>query len=250
MVAIESESFRSWHDFKRDLIPRLFRAEALIPGRYIFRGQASADWPLRSSFDRRFSHLSPDARLELWDQLLTSFREKCIDYDVPDSVTENDARLLALAQHYGLPTRMLDWSTSPYVAAFFAFGTAIVEGRPTDRDRVAIWSLDTTSEVWAHKPGVDIVRVPAVQNVRLRNQSGRFTISRTEHDSVDDFARQFDGANTCLRRFVLPADEGWVAIPDLDLMGINAGQLFPDLVGLAQTVLTDLLLASPHTRAH
>jgi hypothetical protein len=250
MNPIESQSHDSWHDFKRDLLPTLYRGDALEPGRYIFRGQANADWPLRTSFDRRFSHVTSDARLRLWDDLLDAFRAKCIDHDVAESVTGDDSRLLALAQHYGLPTRLLDWTTSPYVAAFFAFDAAIAEGQPGAEGHVAIWALDTTSPVWSKELGVEIVRVPAVQNERLRNQSGRFTITRTAHDTLESYVREFGGNETCLTRFVLPAAEGWTAIPDLDLMGINAGQLFPGISGLAQTVLTDLLLSSPRGRSH
>ncbi len=53
----------------------------------------------------------------------------------------SDLELSALAQHYGAPTRILDWSLSPYISAFFAFMDAIVLRQDERRD-VAIFALD------------------------------------------------------------------------------------------------------------
>jgi hypothetical protein len=249
MTTISTHDFDSWHDFKRDLIPALFRAQPAQPGRFLFRGQASADWPLMTSFDRRFAKEPARDRLELFEELQTSFRRQCMDHDVPDSATMEPTRLLALAQHHGLPTRLLDWTASPYVAAFFAFDEAITRGEVANRTHVAIWALDTSSPVWSSELGVEIVRVPALQNSRLRNQFGRFTLARTPHASLEHYVEQFADAKDPLIRFVLPTTEAWTAIPDLELMGINAGQLFPDVTGLAQTVLTDLILSTAHRHA-
>jgi hypothetical protein len=54
---------------------------------------------------------------------------------------EEDNEFLAYAQHYSLPTRLLDWSRSPYIAAFFAFEGG--ETRVLSRDQpVAIWAIN------------------------------------------------------------------------------------------------------------
>jgi len=244
MSVIPSHDIESWHDFKRDLLPALFRTAPPEAGRFIFRGQASADWPLQTSFDRQFSRVPPDDRGRLSEQLLEAFKSQCRDHDVPDSEEMDDVRFLALAQHNGLPTRLLDWTTSPYVAAYFAFNKAISAGAIEDRTHVAIWALDTSSPIWSRDHGVEVVHVPALQNSRLRSQFGRFTLARTPHVSLEHYLDQFADEASALTRFVLPITEAWVAIPDLELMGINAAQLFPDISGLAQTVLTDMILST------
>ena len=48
---------------------------------------------------------------------------------------------LSLMQHYGLPTRMLDWTRSPLVAAYFALEKYLPEGDAADHDDVVIWVL-------------------------------------------------------------------------------------------------------------
>jgi hypothetical protein len=96
---------------------------------------------------------------------------------VADSVV-HDQKLWALGQHNGLPTRLLDWTTSPYVAAFFAFHDWVSQ-LPEEFSHVAIWALHLENPVWSKEMGVEIVTPPALENIRLRNQSGKFTLSRT-----------------------------------------------------------------------
>jgi FRG domain len=84
---------------------------------WIFRGQADAKWPLASSLERL------DGLKPLWDSeeaMLRQFREKVHIYSdfVKDQLTTVDA--LSIMQHHGAPTRLLDWTYSPAVAAFFA----------------------------------------------------------------------------------------------------------------------------------
>jgi hypothetical protein len=249
MNGIPTHDVESWHDFKRDLLPALFRNTATELGRFIFRGQASADWTLQTSFDRQFAGESPDDRDRLSEQLLEAFKSECKDHDVPYSEDMDDDRFLALAQHHGLPTRLLDWTTSPYVAAFFAFNSAISAGAMEDRTHVAIWALDTSIPIWSRDKGVEVIHVPALQNTRLRSQFGRFTVTRKSHVSLEHYVAQFPDDGPALTRFVLPVTEAWTAIPDLELMGINAAQLFPDITGLAQTVLTDMIMSRAHRHA-
>ena len=237
---IQILAYSSWLEFKHDLFIELFGKSAFRPGRYLFRGMGNADWHLSSLFDRRFSSLPHDQRLRLWGELIREWRRTCEETGIPDSVVSNDEKLWAFGQHHGLPTRLLDWSTSPYVAAFFAFQSWILR-QPEEFSHVAIWALHLENPVWSKEMGVEIVTPPAMENVRLKNQSGKFTLSRTPFATLEEYV-QHSATGPALTKVVLPASEALQALPDLDSMGINSYQLFPDFTGLAGMVTMRRLL--------
>jgi FRG domain len=78
--------------------------------------------------------------------------------------------LLALGQHYDLPTRLLDWSIRAYVAAYFAISHALAMKDPKP-DRLAVWVLDIEKK--ALFPELKVVTVPAIIMPTLRrNRAG------------------------------------------------------------------------------
>jgi FRG domain len=223
--------YARWAEFKRDLFAELYEGERFQPDRYLFRGSGDADWTLSTSFDRQFAGLPLDRRLALWDQLIAEFRAGCAELGLPGSAVDEDRKLWALGQHHGLPTRLLDWSTSPYIAAFFAFRDHLLRRTP-GYDQVAVWVLHLENPVWSRERGVEIVTAPAFDNVRLRNQGGRFTLCRAAVATLEDYVERF-ARDVALTKCVLPAGDAEHALSDLDSMGINSYDLFPDLGGLA-----------------
>ena len=223
--------YNGWVEFKRDVFAELFETGRFRSGRYLFRGCGDANWTLSSSFDRRFASVPLDRRLKLWDELVQEWRHGCEQMGIPASVINEDRKLWALGQHNGLPTRLLDWTTSPYVAAFFAFHDHVMA--PAGRfDHVAVWALHAENLVWARERGVEIVSAPLLDNVRLRNQGGKFTLSRAPFTTLEDYVERF-ATEVALTKCVLPAADAEQALSDLDAMGINSYDLFPDLSGLA-----------------
>lgn len=245
MARILDLRFDSWRDFKRDLVAELFPDEQYRRDVYLFRGMQSPQWRLEPSFDRVFRHLAAAERPSEFDALLASFRAACQAYGVPAEVCDDDHRLIALGQHHGMPTRLLDWTTSPYVAAYFAYASSL-DGRGDD-SHVVVWVLHLESVLWKDE-GVEIIAAPSHYNARARNQFGCFTLSRGPHECLEDLVTAGPGDDVALTRVLLPGSEARQALSDLDLMGIDALRLFPDLDGVAAACTARFRLESDDDR--
>lgn len=242
MTPVRVVSYAGWSEFTRDVFVELFGDGVFRHGRYLFRGVAEADWGLSSYFDRRFATVPLEHRMALWDRLVQEWRRGCEERGVDASVLCEDRKLWALGQHHGLPTRLLDWSTSPYVAAFFAFADHLT--RPPDRfAHVAVWVLHLDNPVWSRQGGVEVVAAPSLENLRLRNQGGRFTLCRASIATLEEYVERF-ATGVALTKCVLPAAAAARALPDLDAMGITSAELFPDLGGVATLATMRAVLQS------
>jgi hypothetical protein len=218
MAAVMEEHFESAEDLLRAL-GRLDSRWSPIPSNWIFRGQGDANWELQprafrpGAWKERSIVLQADSnemqmRTE-WG-IVSRFLQELDNQGLPlpgDAVHEwidferyveavkdwgstrwppkDVIPLFALAQHHGLPTRLLDWSQRPLVGAYFAAIDAAArrargDGAP---DRIAVWALETTALMIFFDanfdrppPYLEIIRTPRFSNVNLRAQSGLFTL--------------------------------------------------------------------------
>lgn len=231
---IQEIHFGGWEQFKTKISQHLFPGQMFRRGKYLFRGHSDPSWRLVPTFDRMFANQSRSKRLEIADELLIRFKRSLEGFTIPDQALASDSLLLALGQHYGLPTRLLDWTESPYIAAFFAFNRTALWGA---RDQhVAIWVLDSENPIWSSHYGVEIIDVPSFGNQRIRNQSGKFTLSKTPFPALEDYV-QAHGDRGALQRYSLPASESTRALADLDAMGIHHATVYPEIEGAAQMAL-------------
>ncbi|HCD1293937.1 hypothetical protein BC490_18580 [Vibrio parahaemolyticus] len=178
---------------------------------YCFRGHASENWQLKSTLKRSLELNSasylPSAENEWW----------------------------ALGQHFGLKTPLLDWTESPYVAAYFAFNTEYHE-----TENVAVWMLakniNTYPEISRLAPNhhLEFLRPYLDENARLLNQRGLF-VRTPEMMCVSDWIAQFhQSGHIALAKVLIPAVEKKRVLSSLDKMNINHLTLFPDLMGAAE----------------
>lgn len=102
---------------------------------WMFRGHADARWDLSSNFERL---PGPSKSVELY--LLHEFQRSVHHYLPAHLIPKDSLEWLALMQHHGLPTRLIDFTRSPYVAAYFAIGNAL-----DSTADFAIWCCFATS---------------------------------------------------------------------------------------------------------
>lgn len=107
-------------------------------GGWIFRGHGSSNWKLLSTLDRHVA--ASESKTYVEHNFVTEFKRRAHNYLRAQDIPTDDGEWLALMQHFGSPTRLLDFTYSPYVAAYFA-----LEDLPADG------SNDST--VWAISPG-------------------------------------------------------------------------------------------------
>ncbi|HKP45225.1 MAG TPA: FRG domain-containing protein [Pyrinomonadaceae bacterium] len=232
---------QSWQEFKSVTITSLFGTEPFSRGVYLFRGHGSANWPLMSSFDRWYLGVGGNKanKVKVSERFISFFQKEAEGIDVDRSIWTDRVARLALAQHSGVPTRLLDWTESPYISAFFAFaGIALI---PQPEPNVAVWCLDTRSEIWSKEFGVELLDIPSYGNDRLRNQLGRFTLLRAPFDTLEEYVSNFDGAESALTQFLIPSSDACAALADLDVMGINYSKVFPGLEGVARAARLRML---------
>ena len=160
--------------------------------------------------------------------------------------------LLALAQHHGLPTRLLDWSRRSYVAAYFAISGALSQrGSQSDDDRLAVWALDLTAAV--HWKKLSIISVPGGNSANLAAQAGLFTLLRQEggqgtpftgETSVDEYFTNEDSSLPIpLVKVTLPVSQAPKALALCSLYGLTGATIFPDLYGAAKAA-SDVMATS------
>jgi hypothetical protein len=229
--SIELITCTDWNDFKFKITNDLFVNEPFQRGRFLFRGHGSPNWELKSTFDRWFEGRRKTDKPKIADRLLSYFKRECEAAELTESVRDDEKKMLALAQHYGLPTRLLDWAESPYIAAFFAFSGMLY--RKTEHPHVAVWALDSKSRIWSSAFGVEVLDVPSFSNIRLRNQTGKFTYLKAPYDTLEEYVSHFSDRKA-LRKYLIPVSEARRSLADLDMMGINYSRVFPDFVGYAQ----------------
>jgi FRG domain len=222
---------------------------------YAFRGAASADHTLASSLVRLAAGRADIGRLEL--ALLRNFRKYAHgEVARQDSIWD----WLALGQHRGLPTRLLDWTYSPLVALHFATedpstfkhdGTVwcvdfveankrlpprlrrILDQEASDTFTVEMLSGFTTLKEFdalRREPFVVFMEPPAVDR-RILNQFALFSLMSNPSAHLDEWLQRHP--ELC-RKVRIPAKLKWEIRDNLDQANINERVLFPGLDGLSR----------------
>lgn len=227
---------------------------------WAFRGQADANWPLFSSLSRYLTayKIHPDAWPQQESRILRIFKRKAhllMDH-LPN---ENDSfEWLGLMQHHGAPTRLLDFTWSPFVATFFAIERATkdvavwalfpsgLSNRPirtlrasqrVEADEIAPWVEGGYEKYFLpNERELVVAGEPYRMNQRLIAQSGTFVMPGVLHKPVEELANA-----SAVVKFVLEtAHVRKRAMVELYHMNMSNATLFPGLDGLARSVAYEL----------
>jgi len=192
-----------------------------------FRGQADASWRLLPKAARKEFYLPDNRDLGRFHD----WRLQAISYsNIPDS----DMEALALAQHHGLATRLLDWSQNPLVAAYFACsselntdGAVYIFQAPNDMITMELEQaqLESLEGIYGY--------LPRAISSRVLNQKGMFTVHCPPDSEIVIQKSKWDDQTSNLIKVVLPKEIKLELIENLSNYGVNAASIFPDLDGLS-----------------
>jgi FRG domain len=210
--------------------------------RYIFRGQKEL-LRLRTGFHRTGR---ADLARFLADDIQTLHRHLSLrtSHIFNLNLPQENGAFFDLVQHHGYPTPLLDWTYSPYVAAFFAYHriTNSEAAAAADSDKVRIFMFDQRE--WRAKfpqipkltpcrPHFSIMEFIAIDNQRLVPQQSISSV--TNIDDIETYIRSSEREGARYLRIIdLPVRERHNVMRELSIMGITAGSLFPGFDGTCE----------------
>ena len=199
----------------------------------LFRGQSLA-YDLRPKIARK----DPKQETTTTEkQMLAELRRR--GDRVLGVATDDDWELLTLAQHFGMATRFLDWTSNPLVSLWFACAYAhkdkscFVYMFKVEPDRI----VDRTKSPSAFVNGPTKVFKPTLNNPRIIAQSGWFTCHKHSNKANEFVAFQRNPEVTkAITQYEIPSSLHSELLTQLNVLGINYQTMFPDVEGLCRHI--------------
>ena len=228
---------------------------------WAFRGQQDTRWPLLTSLSRYLSAYIPDQASwrQREERAIRIFRRKAHNYLGDPGVLDNVLRCLALMQHHGAPTRLLDFTKSPFVAVFFALERATGDAAVYALNTPRLWGAAPRGLARMDRHGIDprqpgnFARLflpntnaiiwtgePTEMDRRLVAHSGTLVVPGMLDRPLDEILFHYGDPKALLKKIVLPLSVREEAMKALYRMNITNATLFPDLEGLARSIGMEL----------
>ncbi len=202
---------------------------------FFYRGQ-SQDWPLIPSIGRVGTGGFEEI---IWFEknVLTEFKRLSLPILGNQNISFN--QLMLHAQHHGLPTRLLDWTSNPIKALYFA-----VNDLSNSNDGI-VWSVDAYNIEWFEEyPRMDnevyYFHRPAHINQRISAQESMFLVFPITSDQTEIKSLQNGNHDTKelgkIEKFIIPSDKKSKIKHTLSTLGINYLTMFPDMEGVVNHI--------------
>ncbi|AUQ27074.1 FRG domain-containing protein [Dickeya zeae] len=241
-----------------------------LPNNYIYRGHADADWRLESTLERVLGTSLSNSDTNIYEEhYLNLFKSKYHIYNDNNHEPKSKLAWLSVMQHYGAPTRLIDFTESPYISLYFALEAY----NPQSKKDLAIYALDYSSimdqslEFISQKDSsfkfkrLDIIgkqdhlfedvvdrfsyevvwiTEPLELNIRIDRQSGTFLISGDRKKRIEDLLSLELYKNTRMIKFKISYELYHSIYALLRKMNINSKSIYGDLSGLAKSIKMDM----------
>ncbi|MBD0331606.1 MAG: FRG domain-containing protein [Chitinophagaceae bacterium] len=245
--------FNTWNEYRK------FIDE--LSENWAFRGQADATWVLQNAIERTdFIKLYKGIEVDF----LAEFQRGARNYLNKDETPEHLIEWLALMQHHGAPTRLLDFSKSPFIGAYFAFEESVVQ----QSNYVSVWainidflknrSLEELSVRFAEdlRESKNLVDEKLFEKIFFDNSCSlifpvepfrmnrRYSLQQSifvsTGNSYESFMQQLNFLRGDIGKAVIkvemPSQLQKEALRDLQRMNLHRASLFPDLDGYAASL--------------
>lgn len=227
-------------------------------GKAWYRGQQRKHWPLVPKIVRIGC-----ARRETEDEIREEFALRAPALTHSDPLPTNEWDLYFLMQHYGAPTRLLDWTESPVIGLYFAlrdnpgyYDSSVWMLDPYDLNQVSIKKSEVISpsalgvnpndirrvarwlpKRWSNSqiPELPVAIFPTHIARRISSQRSCFTIHGRRESGFLKFSK---GQSPSLKKIIIPAHAASKIRLDIQSFGIDETTIFPDLEGLARALVT------------
>ncbi|MDB5252112.1 MAG: hypothetical protein JWP27_1281 [Flaviaesturariibacter sp.] len=246
-TTVELSSWKEFREFVDDLSDN-----------WIFRGQASSEWGLQNAIERTdFIRLYPGVETDF----VAEFQRGARNYLSKDQIPEHLIEWLALMQHHGAPTRLLDFTKSPFIAAYFGYEIANL----LPEDKISVWALNlpfikssslarlashyrdafTTEKKFVDETLFEKVfydnRCSLIFPVEPFRMNRRYSLQQSIFVSTGNAGEPFmsqldflgDEMEKAVIKIEMPSELQKSVLRALQKMNLNRASLFPDLDGYA-----------------
>jgi len=252
-------------DIEITSIEHLVKSLNELPNNYIYRGHSDISWKLQSTLERILENNYETEGKKFEDYAIDNFKSRFHLYEKSNIQPCTKLEWLSIMQHYGVPTRMLDFTQSPYVAIYFAFENIT----KTNKGSFVIYAIDyrsimkkslkhlqeqdktiqlTYDEMLYYErnelfnkideKAYEILWIvePRVSNLRIEKQSGCFLISGNVKKTIEQILKSEIYRDVDNYRFIVP-NSFWDNIYTLlRRMNIDSKTIYGDLEGLSKSI--------------
>ena len=253
-MLMKTTTLKSWDEYDKAVSRKHYR-------KWMYRGQSDASWHLESSLHRAFEEAQKihkayrgrekDLRKTEHERVMID-RFMCNAHIYLTSLPKETDTLswLSLMQHHGAPTRLLDFTFSPYVALFFALEAGEDEAAvycvnhhaiKNDDDeyfgknRLEVYSRILDGETESDDPCLFAFE-PTFSNHRLLSQQGIFVATNTLKYSHEKILNDYEVADADVVKYIVPKKLRYSGLRKLSQMNISAANIYPGLDGFCKSM--------------